>query len=77
MPIAIIFSILFDPAKVISNEIIDTKKINLKDEILRKESELFTKFFYKFTNKFLFSIFLIFTSIAFFSYSKTFVYFRF
>ena len=77
LPVSIIFSILFDPAKVINNQILETKKINFKDEILRKESELFTKLFYKFTNNFLFSILLIFTSIAFFSYSQTFVYFRF
>ena len=77
LPIAIIFSILFDPSKILSYEILEAKKINFNEEILRKESTIFTKFFYKYTNNFLLSILLIFISIAFFSFSKTFVYFRF
>ena len=77
LPISIIFSILLDPARIISYEILENKKINFKDEILGKQSRFFTKIFYRYTNKFLLSILLIFTSIAFFSYSKTFVYFRF
>ena len=77
LPIAMIFSILFDPAKILTYEFLETKKINFNDEILRKQSTIFTRLFYKYTNKFLISIILIFTSIAFFSYSQTFVYFRF
>lgn len=77
LPISIIFSILFDPAKILTYEILEKKGLNKEDEVLSKASEIFTKVFYKYTNNLIFSVLLIFTSIGFFSYSKTFIYFRF
>ena len=75
-PIAFFASLLIDPELIVNYP--NTK---IKDEnelvILKKLSQKITSIFLKYTYNYYISTFLLLSSIAFFSYSRTFIYFRF
>ena len=74
--IALFASLLIDPEEIVNYpKTIEKKSNNLV--IFSGISEKFTRIFLKITHNIFFSMFFIFASIAFFSYSRTFIYFRF
>ena len=78
VPIAFLSSLLLDPEEIIKYpKIIKNEVENNKLVILPDTSKKITRLFLKITYNKLFIIFFISSAIAFFTYSRTFIYFRF
>jgi len=75
-PIAFFASLLIDPEVIVNYPDIKNKDKN-KLVILEKLSQKITRIFLKYTYNYYTCTFLTLSSIAFFSYSRTFIYFRF
>ena len=77
LPLAIFLSLVFDPERVINNYNFNSNDNQNNKMILCEFSKQFTTKLYYYTNNLYVSIIMILLSIAFFSFSNTFIYFRF